>query len=440
MFFARFFINLKLNKMFFIWQVPTNDAAIIHNFIDDLFPVSFHHHRNSSFLYYASKYFSFPNEHHGQNSAACLTSQCRTWIYQLVSDINSTRLGAVETRFNVTGSPRTNGKTINNSIRKIKIWSTNIWSSMSTNNSTPLQEVSLAFMRGIWPSSVIVSVVEVFNFVMCCIWLVVLSSKEVFVKGNTFLLVRCMLFNDFITCLYNFGYHGWHLTNLLFAIPEVKPIKRCFYVTFVQIYIMIMTQTMDMLIAVDRLVSLVSPQRYLSFTVRATGSWLPWSTCLVWCAVFRVTGTLSRTRCWPIVRSGPRVVMFGSIWCGWLCYRSIRPRFSCMLLFWSWRVWKSTIRKLSTRQEALRRRRTRWWRRWPRSQWPVAPVTSLLVRWMCLWRWCSSCTFRNLRWVSVSTLAFCCLVAARSISWTFVSFCRIFAKALRSCLALKWYR
>jgi len=136
---------------------------------------------------------------------------------------------------------------------------------MSANNSTPLEEVSLAFMRAIWPSSAIVFALEVFNFAICCIGLEVLSTNGVFVKANTFLFVRCMFFNDLITCLYEFGYQGWHFANLFFAVPEVMPIKRCFYVTFVQIYILITSQAMDLLVAVDRLISLVSPDRYLKF-------------------------------------------------------------------------------------------------------------------------------------------------------------------------------
>jgi len=57
-------------------------------------------------------------------------------------------------------------------------------------------------------------------------------------------------------------YQSWHIHNALFDVAEIMPIKSCFYRIFPQIFFISFTQALDLLIAIDRFMSVKCPLIY----------------------------------------------------------------------------------------------------------------------------------------------------------------------------------
>jgi len=124
--------------------------------------------------------------------------------------------------------------------------------------------------QGMWPSSVASLCNATLTIFVCSIGLQLIGSGTRSILWNkkeprVFLLVRTLFVNDMLKSMDTFIYQGWHMRNFLFSAPEVLSLRACFSRTSLQIYFMTLYQLLDMLIAIDRLISVLAPMKYLTF-------------------------------------------------------------------------------------------------------------------------------------------------------------------------------
>lgn len=139
---------------------------------------------------------------------------------------------------------------------------------MSNTTNQTLEDISIQFIQSIWTSALVAGIVESIDFVLCCFGLYILCKFDVF-RTKPFIIVRGQFYNDLITNFYNAYYMVYHVLDIVRHTSEVMPRKSCFYVTCWQVFLIFNTQTLDMIMAVNRFLSVYDPVKFKNTSKQA---------------------------------------------------------------------------------------------------------------------------------------------------------------------------